>query len=194
MIEAPDRHRDSPDRHVDVVREIDALSTRLHNAEIDRQGFVDGCARLACRAVGCSRSGLWVFTSDSSERLLHCLGMYDAGADRMVQVSDRLQDDSAAYFEALRTVGNVVAIDAKNHPATSSFFDTGLRRHGIVSLMSAAFSLNGVLLGAFTCSQVGEPAQWTARHLATLTRIGARATLTLAAASPNQLSTFFGGL
>lgn len=177
-----------------LITDIDTLGTRLHSGEIDRQGFVDECVRLACGAIGCSRSGLWIFSETDTGRALHCLGMYDSEKQRMVQVADRLQQDSNAYFEALRAEGHVVAIDAKHHPATRSFYEAGLRPQGVVSMMSAAFSLNGELFGAFTCSQLHEPAQWTARQLAILIRIGSRATLTLAAASPHQLNTLFGSL
>jgi GAF domain-containing protein len=176
------------------IAEIYALSTRLHSGNVERQAFVDECARLTCRAVGCSRAGLWAFSEASSGRSLRCLGMYDRKLDCMVQVADRLPEESVTYFAALAADGNVVAVDAENHPATRGFFDSGLRPHGVVSLMSVAFSLNGQLFGAFTCSQVGEPVKWTARQLSILTRIGSRATLSLASMSPNQLDTFFGSL
>ncbi|MEP6874897.1 MAG: GAF domain-containing protein [Burkholderiales bacterium] len=176
------------------VADIDTLCTLLHSGEIARQTFIDECARLTCAAVGCSRSGLWVFSEGPSGRVLRCLGMYDRASEQMVQVEDRLQEDSGAYFSALQEAGNVVAIDAKSHPATRGFYEDGLRPQGVVSLMSAAFSLNGELFGAFTCSQVSEPARWTARQLTILTRIGSRATLALASASPHQLDTFLGNL
>ncbi len=174
------------------VIDIDELCTRLRSEEIERQSFVDACARLACQAVGCSRAGLWVFAQAPSGPVLRCLGMYDARTQTMVQVEDRVQQDSSIYFDTLRTEGSVLAVDAETHPATRGFFATGLRPHGVVSLMSVAFSLNGELFGAFTCSQVEVPAVWTRRQLAALSRIGSRATLALAAVSPHQLNTFFG--
>lgn len=174
------------------VSDIDELCTRLHSEEIGRQGFVDECARLACRAVSCSRAGLWVFAQAPTGQVLRCLGMYDGTTGTMEQVEDRVQQDSSIYFDTLRTEGSVLAVDARTHPATQGFYATGLQPHGVVSLMSVAFSLNGELFGAFTCSQVGVPARWTRRQLATLTRIGSRATLALAAVSPHQLNTFFG--
>jgi len=179
---------------MNFITEIDALSTRLHSGELARQQFIDECARLACQAVGCSRAGLWVFSTTSSGRALRCLGMYDNASQRMVQVEDRLQTNSSAYFVELEFAGHVIALDAENHPATRSFFERSLAPHGVVSLMSVAFSLNGELFGAFTCSQVGHAATWTNRHLAILTRIGARAALALASASASQLNTLFGNL
>ena len=174
--------------------EIDVLAGRLHSGEVTREGFVGDCARLACHAVGCSRAGLWVFSKSSRGHALHCLAMYDRGSDRLVQVDDRVQADSDAYFETLQTLGSVVAEDARRHPATRDFFSNGLQPHGVVSLMSAAFSLNGELFGAFTCSQVIAPAQWTQRQLSILTRIGSRATLALASVSQNKLDTFLGDI
>lgn len=174
--------------------EVDALCIRLRSGDLDRQHFVEECARLACHAVGCSRCGLWVFAETASGRVLQCLGMYDRASNRMVQVEDRLQEDSDTYFAALQEHGHVIAVDAESNPATRRFFDAGLRPHGVRSLMSAAFALNGRLFGAFTCSQVGERANWSKQQLAILTRIGSRATLALASVSPNQLRTLFGDL
>ena len=171
---------------------IDDLCTRLRSEEIGRQAFVDACARLACEAVGSSRAGLWVFAQGGSGLILRCLGMYDARDGTMSQVEDRVQQDSDVYFQTLRAEGSVIAIDAATHPATAGFYETGLRPHGVVSLLSSAFSLNGELFGAFTCSQVDQPAFWTRRQLTILTRIGSRASLALASVSTHQLRTFFG--
>jgi GAF domain-containing protein len=177
---------------MNFISNIDNLCAQLRSDEIERQVFVDECARLACREVGCSRAGLWVFAQTPSGLVLRCLGMYDARSESMVQVEDRVQQDSDIYFTTLRAQGSVVAVDAANHPATQGFYETGLRPRGVVSLLSVAFSLNGELFGAFTCSQVDHPAHWTRRQLAMLSRIGSRASLALASVSPNQLSTFFG--
>jgi hypothetical protein len=49
----------------------------------------------------------------------------------------------------------------------------------ISAVMDMSFSVNGVLYGAFTCEQLGEPVEWTQRQLQALRRIASRASLTL---------------
>ena len=162
--------------------EVDFLCARLNCGEIPRQRFVEECAKLTTRQVGCSRAGLWVFVDSPQGRLLRCEGVYDRVNDRLVQVADESEERSGPYFLELERSGHVLANDARTHPATRSFFEDHLQSTGVQSLMAAAFSLNGRLFGAFTCTQVGEPMAWSQRQLAILTKIGARATLALASA------------
>lgn len=176
------------------ITEIDRLSYRLHGRDITRQQFIEDCVRFTAEAVDCTRCGLWVFPRSDSGRTLRCLGMYDRSAGNMVSVDDRQQDSSAAYFRALQESGHVLANDARTHPATKAFYERGLKPYGVQSLMAAAFSLNGKLFGAFTCSQVGERAVWSIRQLSILTRIGSRATLALASTSSSQLDSFLADL
>jgi GAF domain-containing protein len=160
--------------------EVDFLCAQLNCGEISRQRFVEECARLTSRQVACSRAGLWVFIDSPKGRLLRCEGVYDRVNDRLVQVADESEEKSRPYFLELERSGHVLASDARTHPATRSFFADHLRSNGVQSLMAAAFSLNGRLFGAFTCTQVAEPMMWSQRQLAILTRIGSRATLALA--------------
>lgn len=173
---------------------IDDICARLYSGAITRGAFIEGCVRLACQQVACSRVGLWVFMDSGQGRLLHCLGLYDRAADRMCRVRDETEAQAGPYFRELERAGHVVANDARHHRATRDFFDDHLRETGVQSLMAAAFSLNGKLFGAFTCTQVGEPMVWSPRQLGTLMKIGSRATLALAAASPRQLDSLFSPL
>lgn len=174
--------------------EVDEICARLYRGEITRDAFIEECVRLACRQVGCSRVGLWIFIDSERGRVLRCLGMYDGIGDRMCSVADETESDARPYFAELESAGHVLANDARNHPATRDFFQNHLNANGVRSLMAAAFALNGKLFGAFTCTQVGEPMAWAPRQLVTLTKIGTRATLALAAASPRQLDSFFSPL
>ena len=176
------------------ITEIDRLAYRLHGRDITRQQFIEECVRFTADAVDCTRCGLWVFPRSDAGRILRCLGMYDRNAGTMVNVEDRQQDSSAAYFRALEDTGHVLANDASTHPATQAFYERGLEPQGVQSLMAAAFSLNGKLFGAFTCSQVGERVAWSIRQLSILTRIGSRATLALASTSSSQLDSFLADL
>jgi GAF domain-containing protein len=163
-----------------VTSEVDLLCARLHCGDISRQRFVEECVRVTCRQVGCSRTGWWVFVDSPKGRLLRCEGVYDRLTDRLVKVPDESEERSLPYFVELERAGHVLAHDACTHPATRSFFEDHLQSSGVRSLMAAAFSLNGQLFGAFTCTQVAQPVTWSQRQLGILTKIGSRATLALA--------------
>ena len=110
----------------------------------------------------------------------------------MLSVEDRTEHTAGPYFDELERMGNVMATDARTHPATRAFFDGSFTDRGLVSLMAAAFSLNGRLYGAFTCTQLHEQMAWSYRQLGILTKIGSRVTLALAGSSVNQLDSLLG--
>lgn len=176
-----------------LTPEVDILCARLNCGDIPRQRFVEECAKLTSRQVDCSRAGLWVFIDSPQGRLLRCQGVHDRVNDTIVQVEDESEEKSGPYFLELERCGHVLANDARTHPATRSFFEDHLKSSGVQSLMAAAFSLNGRLFGAFTCTQVDAPVAWSQRQLAILTKIGSRATLALAS-SPRFLDSMLAPL
>jgi GAF domain-containing protein len=161
--------------------------TGAYGAEFQPAPFIEQAMRRANQQVGCSRTGLWVFDECKEGRSLHCLGMYDRTKDRMVRVSDEAGHAAQPYFDALVRQGHVVAHDARTHPATRAFFHEKLLGSGVRSLMASAFSLNGALFGAFTCTQVHAPVAWSPRQLAVLTKISSHATLALTHAGSDAL-------
>ena len=125
---------------------------------------------------------------------MRCLGIFDRAQRVMLNVEDRTEHGAGPYFDELERMGHVMAADARLDPATRAFFDGSFAERGLVSLMAAAFSLNGKLFGAFTCTQLNEPMPWSYRQLGILTKIGSRVTLALAGTSANQLNSLFGTL
>ena len=176
------------------IPKIDDLCARLRSGDLEREAFIEACVRLTAEVVRCSRTGLWIFSGADGHRRLHCLAMFDQASNRSVKVEDRSENGAGPYFDELDRRGHVLAHDARTHPATRGFFERDLRERNVHSLMAAAFSFNGRLYGALTCTQLGQPVRWSAMQLATLTRIGSRVTLTLASCSSHQLDTLTGPL
>lgn len=162
---------------------MQALCGQIDRGEIDTHEFVQRCTRHVAKEIGCSRAGIWIFIDTSDGRVLHCLGMYDATRDRSVEVTDEGGPQVSAYFDALTNDGHVLAIDARNHPATAGFFESKLSGNNVHSLLAASFGVNGKLFGAYTCTQVGRAMPWTLRQLAALKEIGARSSLALSGAT-----------
>lgn len=165
---------------MDLLAEVQHLCADFEHREIRRLQFLDRCARLVASTIGCSRAGIWVFRGEHPALRLHCLAMYDAVRDRMTKVPDEQGASVADYFLALEQTGHVVATDARAHFATAAFFSERLDHNNVKSLLAAAFSFNGRLYGAFTCTQVGSQTEWSRQQLATLRAIGARVSLALA--------------
>jgi GAF domain-containing protein len=163
--------------------EIQNLCGQLDRREISFNAFIENCCRYISQVIGCSRAGIWLFEEVGDEHVLRCLGIYDQASAKMTLAPDETPDKVQPYFHALTTQGYVLAVDATLHPATAGFFGDKLGRTGVRSLMASAFSLNGEVFGAFTCTQLNEIAVWTPLQLAILKQIGARVSLALAGAS-----------
>jgi GAF domain-containing protein len=158
------------------------LCAQLVDGAIDQSTFLERCTRLTNAIVGSSRTGIWMFVDTGAGRVLRCLAMYDSVADRMTSVPDEKREVQP-YFDELEQSGFVMAHNAQVHPATMGLLARRLSASGVRSLLASAFSVNGHLFGAFTCTQVGELREWTPRQLATLRQIGGPASLALYKAS-----------
>lgn len=169
--------------------EVQRLCADFDHREIKRSEFLERCARLVASTIGCSRAGVWVFVGERPALSMHCLAMYDALHDRMTLVPDEDGPSVADYFLTLEQKGHVLATDARAHFATAGFFDKWLRANDVRSLLAAAFSVNGRLYGAFTCTQVGTEMEWSRQQLAVLRVIGSRASIALANADRSPTDT-----
>ena len=165
---------------MDLRAEVQRLCADFDHREIRRTEFLDRCTRLVASTIGCSRAGIWLFHGERPALRLQCLAMYDATRDRMTQVPDEEGPPVADYFLALEQTGHVMATDARAHFATAGFFEHFLETNHVKSLLAAAFSVNGRLYGAFTCTQVGSEKEWSRLDLASLRVIGSRVSLALA--------------
>jgi GAF domain-containing protein len=172
-----------------AASEVRRLCGRLEHREISFPQFLESCARLIATAIGCSRAGIWVFEHSARGRSLRCLAMHDAVNERFVRVPDETGSSVSAYFRALEVTGCVVADDARTHPATAGFFAEHLQVSGVESLMAVAFSVNGEIYGAFTCTQVGRKREWTRAQLGSLRLMGSKLSLAIANAVRNSTDT-----
>ena len=165
-----------------LTRHARELCAMLDNAEIERQTFLEEATSFVAKTIGCSRVGIWIFMDTTAGRLLRCVAMYDAVADRMTHAPDEVEN-VAAYFDTLEHSGFVLADDAQTHPATAGFFGRSLAVNGVRSLLAVSVAINGSLYGAFTCTQVGQQVEWTPGQLALLRRISPPLSIALHKAS-----------
>ena len=169
--------------------DVQSLCGQLDRDEIDLAAFIEACTRAITGAIDCSCAGIWLFEERADAKLLRCLGIYDRDKGRMTLVPDETSAQVGPYFEALETTGHVLAVDANTHPATAGFFGKRVGKNGVRSVLASAFSINGQLFGAFTCTELHEPQHWTPVQLGILKRIGARVSLALAAATQTRGAT-----
>jgi GAF domain-containing protein len=120
--------------------------------------------------------------------------MYDAASDSMVATPDIPNAGVGPFFEALLRDGCLVAADARAHPALADLQADYIVPLNIHSKLGICFSVNGVLLGVFSCEQCGASKDWTQRHLQSLRQIGSHASLALMRAASSIVDTAPGAL
>jgi GAF domain len=159
--------------------DLQEISGRLERGEIDSAVFLDQLMRFVAAQIGCPRTGLRLLIDGPNGRTLRCVAMYDATVDRMIGAADISHGSHEPYFERLLHDGSVTMMRKPDDPVNVGALGEYLAAGDITAVMDMSFSVNGVLYGAFTCEQLGEPAEWTQRQLQALRRIASRASLTL---------------
>lgn len=171
-----------------------AISSQLERGEIDSAQFLEQLARFMAGRIECSRAGVWFFIDTQAGRVLRCAAMYDASRDGMVATPDIPNADVGPFFEALLRDGCLLAEDARAHPALVDLQAGYIAPLDIHSKLGICFTVNGVLLGVFSCEQCGTSKVWTPRHLQSLRQIGSHASLALMRAASSIVDTAPGAL
>ncbi len=161
---------------------------------MDSQQFLEAFARTLSRSIGCTRTGVWVFSDSAEQRTLRCLAQYDMRVDTLVATADIVDVPTGGYFDTLQRDGQIVASEALAHAALTGFVDSHLRPRDIRSVLDVSFAINGVTVGMFRCEQVGELLEWTGQHLQLLRAVGPRAALSLVRGHHRPLDTTPGAL
>jgi GAF domain-containing protein len=173
---------------------LQTISSELERGEISSAQFLERLARHVTGHIECSRAGVWFFIDTSLGRVLRCAAMYDATRDSMVATPDIPNANIGPFFEALRRDGCIVASDALTHPALVDLLAPYIEPLNIRSQLDICFSVNGVLLGIFSCEECGATKVWTQRHLQSLRQIGSHASLALMRSASSIVDTAPGAL
>jgi GAF domain-containing protein len=177
-----------------AVRDLHEISARLDRGELTARAFLFEFTRALCRGIGCSRTGIWVFSDDPKVRKLRCMAHYDADLDRLVPMDDFHDRSGGGYFDSLARDGHVMASHAWAHPVTTGFRDSYLQPMDVRSVLDVSFAINGTAVGVFRCEERGRSIDWTGHHLQLLRAVGPRAALSLLRGHHRPLDTAPGAL
>jgi GAF domain-containing protein len=173
---------------------LQAMSGQLARGELTSAQFLQGLVRHMSAKIGCSRAGVWFYVDAGEARVLRCAAMYDAMQGRMIKVRDIQNAEVGAFHETLVRDGCVLAPDARAHPALAPLRNGYIDPLDIRSQMAIGLSVNGALLGIFSCEQVGTGKAWTPRQLQALRQLGSHASLSLMRAASAVVDTAPGAL
>ncbi len=119
----------------------------------------------------CARVSLWKFEGEGDDLSLLCFASKRAGG--ALDTSDRrlLRSEYGAYFNALVEKGTYVSEDAMHDPMLQSMRDNYLLPNNVLSMLDAAFLLNGRAYGTVCCEETTAPRHWRSGDVAALRAI-----------------------
>jgi len=168
---------------------LQRISSQLERGEISSAHYLRQLAIHLAGHFESSRAGVWFFVDTSGGRVLRCAALYDKPQDDMLSVTDIACAGTSPYFEALVRDGCVLANDARSHPATVEFAADYLAPFDVAAKLDVGFSVNGVLVGVFSCEQLGTTRTWTQKELQSLRQISSHAGLALLRAATRVVDT-----
>ena len=126
-------------------------------------GSAQACMRLsneiATDALNAHRVGVWLYNDDKAR--IVCQDRFDRDTTTHSSGEELRARDYPRYFAALLTGRLLDVDDAIEDERTSEFANTYLKKHGILSMMDAAISINGEVVGVLCIENRLQRRHWT---------------------------------
>ncbi len=110
--------------------------------------------------MACSRVSLWKFNGDGDELSLLCFASKRAGGALDTSERRLRRVEYREYFNALIECGTYLSVDAMNDPALQPMRDSYLVPNNVLSMIDAAFLLNGRAYGMVCCEETSAQRHW----------------------------------
>ncbi|HEY4353620.1 MAG TPA: ATP-binding protein [Paraburkholderia sp.] len=113
----------------------------------------------AARLMSVARASLWRY--DCARTAIHCLDLYECGANRHSEGAQLRAESYPAYFAALASSEAIVADDAHRDPRTCEFSESYLTPLGVTAMLDIPIRVQGNVDGVLCFEQIGPPLAWT---------------------------------
>lgn len=158
--------------------------------------YAGGCSRDEARAavidvitgqLQCSRVSLWRFDGQPGALTLLCLASKVTGGELVTSERSLLEAEYRDYFDALVRTGMYVGHDAMHDAHLQPMRENYLLPNGVLSMLDAAFTVNGRAYGMVCCEQTDRLREWRAEEIRDLRALVAKLALLMAAAGDEAL-------
>ncbi|GAB3244976.1 GAF domain-containing protein [Chitinimonas naiadis] len=154
------------------------LFTMVGEGKLDRAKFFQMLARVVVQELGTSRGSFWFYGGDLKDSVV-CESLYDASDSQWSSGMALSEDDFPDYFEAMRDQHQIIASDARQHPATSCFNEVYFEPLNIYSLLDVGITVNDVQVGLVCCEQTADIKEWSQADIQYLQQVAAMVGLAL---------------
>ncbi len=119
----------------------------------------------------CERVSLWKFEGEGDDLRLLCFASKRSGGALDTSERRLLRSEYGTYFNALIEKGTYVSDDAMHDPALQPMRDSYLVPNNVLSMLDAAFLLNGRAYGTVCCEETTAPRHWRSGDVAAIRAI-----------------------
>jgi len=169
------------------LSQLQAIGAAFYAGKTGRDGARSALIDLIVRRLKCSRVSLWRFDGEPGSMGLLCFASKVVGHGLVTTESHLLETEYAAYFDGLVNTGMYVSVDAMNDPALQPMRANYLGPNNVLSMLDAAFMVNGRAFGMVCCEQTDVVRRWRTEEIADLRAIVAKLALLMARARDEAL-------
>ncbi len=141
---------------------LQTISTDCVTGAISRDEARAAVIDVIINRTRCSRVSLWRFDGVHGELSLLCFAAKTATGELDTRESRLDQTEFRDYFDALVNQGVYASTDAMQDPNLQAMRENYLLRHGVLSMLDAAFLVNGRVYGMVCCEQTDAMRVWRA--------------------------------
>lgn len=158
-------------REAETAARLQDILATLYRGGMSRDDARSAVIDVVRDRIGCPRVSLWKFEGEPEALSLLCFasktddGDFDASERRLQRSHYR------DYFNALIERGVFVAHDAMREPALQPMHEPYLVTNHVLSMLDAAFTLNGRAYGMICCEETHALRVWKATEVAALRAI-----------------------
>ena len=135
----------------------------------------------------CTRVSLWKFDGEGDDLSLLCFASKSAGGTLDTRERRLVRGEYRTYFNALIENGTYASDDAMHDPTLQPMRDNYLVPNNVLSMLDAAFLLNGRAYGTVCCEETTALRAWKPGDVAALRAIVTKLALVMSGAPESLL-------
>lgn len=169
------------------LERLQRIGAAFYSGETSRDDARSAVIDLITGQLGCSRVSLWRFDGPPGALRLLCLASKVAGGELFTSEHSLLEAEYRDYFDMLVRTGMYVGNDALADPLLQPMRENYLLPNGVLSMLDAAFTVNGRAYGMVCCEQTDRLREWRPEEIRDLRAIVAKLAFLMAAAGDTAL-------
>ena len=166
---------------------LQKIASDFYDGTLSRDAARSAVIDVVFDRLGCARVSLWKFQDDDGDLSLMGFASKRSGGTLDTTVQRLAASEYRDYFNAIIERGTYVSVDAMNDPVLQPMREHYLVVNNVLSMLDAAFLLNGRAYGMVCCEETVRPRAWRAGDVFALRSIVTKLSLLMASSDDPEL-------